>query len=123
MRTLRRNLDNIVHHRYILIVDDEPYNLMGLRIILKLAFRQLGFKENLVDDVVHEASNGSHAVDIVEATHLDEHCSYGLIFMDCSMPIMNGYDSSIAIRKYYKKNKINQPMIIACTGHTEPEYI
>ena len=69
MRTMRIQNDNIVHHRYILIVDDEPYNLMGLKIILKLAFKQIGLKDNLVDDLVHEASNGKHAVDIVEATH------------------------------------------------------
>ena len=43
--------------------------------------------------------------------------------MDCSMPIMNGYDASVNIRKYYKKNNINQPMIVACTGHTESGYI
>ena len=39
------------------------------------------------------------------------------------MPIMNGYDASIAIRKYYKKKRLNQPMIVACTGHTEEDYI
>lgn len=49
--------------------------------------------------------------------------SYGLIFMDCSMPIMDGYDSTVQIRKYYTKNHIDQPKIIALTGHTEDLYI
>ena len=43
--------------------------------------------------------------------------------MDCNMPIMNGYDSTKCIRKFYQESNIQQPMIIACTGHTEPEYI
>ena len=43
--------------------------------------------------------------------------------MDCNMPIMDGYDSTKSIRQLYKKSKLQQPMIIACTGHTEPEYV
>ena len=43
--------------------------------------------------------------------------------MDCSMPIMNGYDASDEIRAFVRKNNYLQPMIIACTGHTENEYI
>ena len=43
--------------------------------------------------------------------------------MDCSMPIMNGYDASDAIRQYVKDRNFIQPMIVACTGHTEDEYI
>ena len=39
--------------------------------------------------------------------------------MDCSMPVMNGYEASIAIRNYVKNKNIMQPMIVACTGHTE----
>ena len=49
--------------------------------------------------------------------------SYGLIFMDCSMPIMNGYDATKAIRTFAKQKRILQPMVVACTGHTEEEYI
>ena len=50
-------------------------------------------------------------------------CIYGLIFMDCNMPIMDGYESTESIRKFYERKQIEQPMIIACTSHTEPEYI
>ena len=39
------------------------------------------------------------------------------------MPIMNGYDSSYAIRSFYDSKNIKQPKIIAVTGHTEEIYI
>ena len=96
---------------------------MGLQILLKFAFKKLGIKEEIVNEMVHEANNGQDAVNKVESNHIHNKSSYGIIFMDCSMPIMNGYDASVNIRKYYKKHKINQPMIVACTGHTEPGYI
>jgi CheY-like chemotaxis protein len=32
--------------------------------------------------------------------------SYGLIFMDCSMPVMNGYDATEAIRTFTKQKRI-----------------
>lgn len=43
--------------------------------------------------------------------------------MDCSMPVMNGYESTQNIRYYLKKHNLQQPRIIACTGHIEDEYI
>ena len=59
----------------------------------------------------------------VKERHRTDKIVYGLIFMDCSMPIMNGYDSTIAIRKYCSHNNIQQPKVFACTGHTEEEFI
>jgi len=43
--------------------------------------------------------------------------------MDCSMPVMNGYEASDAIRNFIRNKNYLQPMIVACTGHTEQEYI
>ena len=43
--------------------------------------------------------------------------------MDCSMPIMDGYTAVDKIRKFMKNANLEQPMIVACTGHTEEEYI
>jgi len=37
--------------------------------------------------------------------------------MDLSMPIMDGYQASDKIRAFVKNKKMQQPMIIACTGH------
>ena len=49
--------------------------------------------------------------------------SFGLIFMDCSMPVLDGYDSCELIRHFCRKKNLLQPMIVAVTGHYENEYI
>ena len=43
--------------------------------------------------------------------------------MDLSMPRMNGYECTYNIRKFYRQNNLLQPMIVACTGHSEDKYI
>ena len=48
---------------------------------------------------------------------------YALIFMDLSMPIMDGYQASDKIRAFVKAKNMQQPMIIACTGHVQEEFI
>ncbi|HWU41989.1 MAG TPA: ATP-binding protein, partial [Bdellovibrio sp.] len=42
--------------------------------------------------------------------------SYDLIFMDCQMPVMNGFDATIAIRKFEKENSRKPTPIIALTA-------
>ena len=116
-----------------LIVDDEPYNLLALTTILAQAEKQVLTKHygsqvleqsgSRISDLIDRASNGQDALEIVQNACFNNGYSYGLIFMDCNMPIMDGYDSARCIRKFYAEAKIQQPMIIACTGHTEQEYI
>ena len=43
--------------------------------------------------------------------------------MDCSMPVLNGYDACEKIRHFCRRENLLQPMVVACTGHTENEYI
>ena len=50
-------------------------------------------------------------------------CSYDLIMMDCNMPFMDGYESTKRIRQYLFSQKIDQPIILAVTGHLEPDYV
>lgn len=50
-------------------------------------------------DYIHEAPNGKMAYEMVQQAHIKGQ-SYGLIFMDCSMPIMNGFESTQKIRNY-----------------------
>ena len=43
--------------------------------------------------------------------------------MDASMPIVDGYQATEEIRNFVRIKNILQPMVIAVTGHTEPEFI
>ncbi len=55
------------------------------------------------------ASNGQEALEMVESS------SYDVIIMDCMMPVMSGYEATVAIRAFsgHKKNSI----IIALTAN------
>ena len=77
--------------------------------------------------IIDKAHNGLEALKLVKLAHFDsiignKYC-YGLIFMDCSMPIMDGYEATDEIRNFIRTNRLPQPCIIACTGHTEEEFI
>jgi len=72
------------------------------------------------------ASHGKQAVEMVkESTEVngEKKCGFDLILMDCQMPIMDGYEASTMIREYLYELKIPQPIIVACTGHTEKSYV
>lgn len=72
--------------RRILLVDDEPYNLIALKIML--------FKCNIPEDLIDRAYNGQEAYEMVQKAYKLKQYSYGLIIMDCSMPIMDGYEAT-----------------------------
>ena len=82
----------------ILVVDDELYNILAFDIIFKVA-QESKLKQEVVNIIVDKAHNGKEALRMVKDSHRINKMSYSLIFMDCSMPIMNGYDSTVAIRK------------------------
>lgn len=39
------------------------------------------------------------------------------------MPELDGFQTSLKIRAYLTERNLQQPWIIACSGHTEQEYI
>ena len=114
--------DQSLSQRRILIVDDEPYNILALNIIIQACYDKIQFGH--IEQLVDQASNGLEALDMVKQSYLNN-VTYSLIFMDCSMPIMDGFESSKCIRKFLSNQgpRPPQPRIVALTGHTEKEYI
>lgn len=55
---------------------------------------------------IDSAENGKEAFDL----YIENKGEYDLIFMDVQMPVMNGYDATIAIRNYEKDHDIYTPI-------------
>ncbi|KAL4765001.1 uncharacterized protein BDW70DRAFT_156164 [Aspergillus foveolatus] len=89
--------------RRVLLVEDNPVNMLLLQRII----------ERQVPINIHKAVNGKEAVDAVRA--LAE--GYHYIFMDISMPIMDGFEATKAIRAIETERNTSSPSrIIALTG-------
>lgn len=92
------NAEPAPHNRKLLLVDDTPANLMVLRL--------------------HLGKLGYHGIDLVksgeQAVEAARHTDYDLIFMDCQMPGMDGFEASRQIRAHAPPH--HQPTIIAITA-------
>ena len=81
----------------------------------------LGMKN--IEQVVHTCFDGQGLVNHVQtAIEEGDQDRYSLIFTDCSMPIMDGYEASRKVKQIYQ-NYHEKPYIIAVTGHVEQEYL
>jgi signal transduction histidine kinase/CheY-like chemotaxis protein len=81
----------------VLLVEDNRVNMK----VASLLLTRLGCE-------LDKATNGSEAVELAKAN------SYDVIFMDCQMPVMDGYQATQQIRKLEHGNKTP---IIAMTAH------
>lgn len=73
--------------------------------------------------IIDHAFNGQEALNKVKNAYFDGSHSYGLIFMDFSMPVMDGYEACDLIKNFCRSKNILQAKVVGCTGHTEEEYI
>ena len=69
---------------------------MGIKVILL----QSGYQG--IVNIIDEAYNGQEAFMKVKEAFANGY-SYGLILMDCSMPIVDGYDACDMIRGLFRK--------------------
>lgn len=83
----------------LLVAEDDPMNRKYMSILL----RKAGFDHDVVE-------NGRQAVLAIEEV------DYDLVLMDCTMPIMDGYEATQAIREMTGEERC--PYIIGLTGHT-----
>lgn len=86
------------HASKILVADDNPINR-------KVAAKMLGKMGFLVDTV----NNGEDALNAYKMG------GYDAILMDCQMPVLDGYETTLAVRELEKLTKKHIP-IIALTG-------
>ena len=84
----------------ILVAEDNPTN----QLVAAGMLEKLGC-------VVELVTNGRQAVAAVQ-----EH-SYAMIFMDCQMPLMDGYQATETIRKHERQSGTQPIPIIALTAH------
>ncbi len=66
---------------------------------------------------VDRAENGRQALQMIER---EDAGTYDLILMDIQMPVMNGYDATVALRKLPDRKKANIP-VVAMTANTFDE--
>ena len=84
----------------ILVCEDNPMNQKVVRLMLE----HLGYGCDLVN-------NGMEGLDALEKHR------YDIIFMDCQMPVMDGYDT---VRRIRASAKTNHHIVVAMTAHTLP---
>ncbi len=88
------------HQQRILLVEDNIFNQ-------KVALGMLR-KHQLLIDI---ANNGREAVEATQNRH------YDLIFMDCQMPVMDGYQATAVIRQLQAEVDLDPVPIIAMTAN------
>ena len=82
---------------------------------------RLGIKG--LGSLVDRAYNGLEGVNKVKDSLTSGKHTYGLVITDISMPVMDGYEAASEIRDFYRVKQVPQPLIIACTGHMEEDFI
>jgi len=89
----------------ILIVDDSVFNLITLRALMSKSLK-------LNCD---EAANGQIAIEMITKKEKSNR-SYKIVLMDCTMPIIDGFEATRILRIMMKESKIRYFPIIALTA-------
>ena len=90
-----------------LIVDDNDFNLLALRQLLE------SFKFGVVC-----ALNGEIAINLIKEKSKSSCCkAFKIVFMDCDMPVKNGYDATRELKNMQKAGELPPFPIIATTAY------
>jgi signal transduction histidine kinase/DNA-binding response OmpR family regulator len=85
----------------ILLAEDNPVNQQVMLAMLQ----KYGCNVSI-------ASDGQEAIQNIKQTQ------YDILFMDCQMPVMDGFEATQRIRKLEEDNRQRRMPIIACTAHS-----
>ena len=96
----------------VLIVDDDSFNVIALEQIL-----------SKLEIPCHAAYNGQQAIEKI-VKRQNNGCSpccqqYRVVFLDCSMPILDGFETSKLLRQMIRRGEIDDLRIIACTAFVQ----
>jgi signal transduction histidine kinase/CheY-like chemotaxis protein len=97
-----------LHTKQVMVAEDNPVN----RQVIAAMLGQHGIS-------IEFANDGQQAIDMFQQHHQD----LDLIFMDCDMPNVDGYQASRRIRELEKHGSLEPKPIIALTAHVLPEAI
>ncbi len=98
-QTIQASSPNVIPRQWrVLVVDDNRVN----QLVARHQLQRFGLQATCVDD-------GQQAVDALR------HERYDLVFMDCQMPQLDGYDATAAIRRLPHAGA--STWIIAMTAH------
>jgi signal transduction histidine kinase len=91
-----------------LVVEDNPIN----QLVIHGFLQKVGIQARM-------ASSGQEALDILDRGH---EARFDLIFMDCEMPFMDGFETTRRLRFWEKQKNIDPHYVIALTAHALPEH-
>ncbi len=99
---IQSGLEETTYHAHVLVVEDIAINL-------DVTVGMLTF----IGCRVETALNGRKALEIASQTN------YDIIFMDCQMPVMDGYEATISIRQSEQSGRAAAPhtIIVGLTAH------
>lgn len=89
----------------VLVVDDNSFNIVALETILK--------KFSLNPD---SAFHGLEALEKIKENQSDDTC-YHIVFLDCDMPVMDGFETADEIRKGMNEGTLKFIYIVGCTAY------
>ena len=112
LKALRTPRDEKCKCSKVLVVDDDVFNITALKLILD----KLGF-------VSDSAYNGEQAIKKIlqrQETLCSPNCQqYKLVFMDCSMPILDGFETTKRLRAMMSTGVLPNIPIIGCTAFVQ----
>ena len=79
-----------------MIVDDEVFNQIGLKMMMKTLDRFPSIVQ-----LVDTADDGKISVEMAKKG-LEKNYTYALILMDLSMPVMDGFEATELLRELYE---------------------